>query len=55
MTAAQTVDWVSGDQARAEAALAAEKKRKDPRTTVVDSLDKLAKDETGAGIANGEA
>jgi hypothetical protein len=55
MTANETEDWVSGDTYRARAALAAEEKREHPRSTVVTSLQRLADNETGAGIATGEA
>ena len=56
MTVAETEDWVSGDKVRARAALDAENKRKDgPRSSLVTSLERLANDETGAGIGSGEA
>lgn len=55
LTAAETEDWVAGDKARAQVALEAENKRDNPRSTVVSSLERLAKDETGAGVASDEA
>jgi hypothetical protein len=55
MTVAETEDWVSGDKVRAQAALDEERKRKEPRSSLVTSLERLANDETGAGIGSGEA
>jgi hypothetical protein len=55
LTVAETLDWVSGDKAKAKVALEAEQKRDKPRSGVVDGLSSLVNDETGAGVASGEA
>lgn len=55
LTVDATVDWVSGDKARAEIALKAEKKRDNPRSSLVHTLERIVNDETGAGVASGEA
>lgn len=55
LTVEATADWVSGDKARAEIALKAEKKRDNPRSSLVTSLERVVNDETGAGVASGEA
>jgi hypothetical protein len=55
LTVQETIDWVSGDKAKAQLALDAENKRDHPRTGVTGALDSLVNDETGAGIASGEA
>lgn len=55
LTVQETLDWVSGDKAKAKVALEAEEKRESPRSGVVGGLQKLVDDETGAGIASGEA
>jgi hypothetical protein len=55
MTAVETSSWVDGDSNRARAALEAEYNRDNPRSTVIDSLERLASDETGIGVVTGEA
>ena len=55
LTVAETIDWVSGDKAKAKIAIEAEEKRDKPRSGVIDGLHALVNDETGAGIASGEA
>ena len=55
LTVEETLDWVSGDKARAQKALKAEEKRDNPRNTLLTSLKPLVNDETGAGVASGEA
>jgi hypothetical protein len=51
-TAAEVIEWVSQDKARAAAALKSE--GKDGRTGLVNSLEKIVNEDTGAGIASGE-
>jgi hypothetical protein len=55
LTVAETLAWVSGDKRRAQVALDAEEKRDKPRSGVTGELERLVNDETGAGIASGEA
>lgn len=55
LTVQETLDWVSGDKAKAKVALEAEEGREHPRNGVVGPLQRLVNDETGAGIASGEA
>jgi hypothetical protein len=55
LTVQETLDWVSGDKAKAKIALDAEEKRENPRSGVTGALQRLVDDETGAGIASGEA
>lgn len=55
LTVQETLDWVSGDKAKAKIALEAEEKRDSPRSGVTSALQRLVNDETGAGIASGEA
>lgn len=55
MTVEQTLDWVGGDVRRARVALEEEQGRREPRSTLVSNLQRLAAGETGAGIVSGEA
>jgi len=55
LSVAATLDWVSDDKARAEAALAVEKTSDSPRQTLLHSLERIVNEDTGAGIASGEA
>lgn len=55
MTVAETESWVDGDSSRARAAIEAEYQRDNPRSTVLNSLERLANDETGIGVVTGEA
>jgi hypothetical protein len=55
LTVQETLDWVSGDKVKAKVALDAEEGRDKPRSGVLDGLKALVEDETGAGIASGEA
>lgn len=55
LTVQETLDWVAGDKAKAKIALDAEEGREKPRSGVIDGLKALVNDETGAGIASGEA
>lgn len=55
LSAAETLDWVSNDKARAEAALKSEKKSGDgARGSLVQSLERIVNEDTGAGVASGE-
>ena len=45
LTVPETIDWVSGDKARAQVALDAENDREKPRAGVVDGLQTLVSDE----------
>lgn len=55
LTVAETLDWVSNDKARAEAALKGEKKSGDgARGSLVQSLENIVNEDTGAGVASGE-
>lgn len=53
LSVADTVEWVGTDKARAQAALDAE--GDDGRKTLVDQLQRVLDEDTGAGIASGEA
>jgi hypothetical protein len=53
LSVADTVEWVGTDKSRAQAALDAE--GDDGRKTLVDQLQRVLDEETGAGIASGEA
>jgi hypothetical protein len=53
LSVADTVEWVGTDKARAQAALDAE--GSDGRRTLVEQLHRVLDEETGAGIASGEA
>jgi hypothetical protein len=55
MTVEQTTDWVSGDKARAQAALDFENRQASPRTSLISSLQRIVNEDTGAGVASGEA
>lgn len=55
LTVQETLDWVSGDKAKAKVAVDAENEREKPRHGVLGGLQSLIDDETGAGIASGEA
>jgi hypothetical protein len=53
---AEVLEWVSGDKTRAEAAVKAEQKKGDKsRGSLVDSLSRVLNEDTGAGVASGEA
>lgn len=51
----ETLQWVGGDKRRAQVALNAENKGGGARTTLVHDLERILNEETGAGIASGEA
>jgi hypothetical protein len=55
LSVADTLDWVGGDKRRAQKALDAENKGGGARTTLVHELERVLKDETGAGVVSGEA
>ncbi len=46
MTAAETELWVDGDRKRALAALEAEHRRDNPRSTLITTLERLTHDDT---------
>lgn len=50
-TVAEVTEWVGGDPARARAALAAEGQRDNPRTTLTDSLQRVASADDSAAPA----
>ncbi len=53
LSVADTIEWVGLDKTRAQTALAAE--GDDGRKTLVEHLEKVVGEDTGAGIASGEA
>lgn len=55
LTVAETLEWVSTDKARAQKALDVESKREHPRSGVTGPLEQIVNEETGAGVASGEA
>lgn len=55
LTVEETLEWVSNDKGRAQAALDAENGRDKPRSGVVSHLERLLNEDTGAGVASGEA
>ena len=50
-----TLDWVGNDKTRAQVALDSENASGGPRRTLVNELDRLLTEQTGAGVESNEA